>query len=78
MILVFENIFQYNDAMYFVHLKSLPEWRREYVLKYKKADDRKRAVLGYVLLCKAADSRFGGGKIPDFSYNEFGKPYFEN
>lgn len=78
MILVFENISEYNDAMYFVHLKSLPEWRREYVLKYKKADDRKRAVLAYVLLREAAERRFGVGEIPDFSYNEFGKPYFEN
>lgn len=78
MVLVVENISEYTDLMYLSHLKSLPEWRRECALKYKKTEDRKKSVLAYVLLRKVSEKRFGTSSIQEFSYHEFGKPYFED
>jgi len=74
-VLVFENIFEYTNERYFFHLEALPCWRREHALKSKLLEERKKSVLSYILLCKAAKESFGVSEIPEFSYNECGKPY---
>ena len=76
MVLVFEDVSGYGDEAYRSHLETLPRWRREYALKYKLLEERKKSVLAYILLCKAAKESFGLSEIPEFSYNEYGKPYF--
>ena len=63
MVYVYENLSSYSDALYESHLSSLPKWRREYALKYKKSEDRKRSVLAFVLLREAVKREFGKGLI---------------
>ena len=76
MVYVYENLSSYNDALYESHLSSLPEWRRDYALKYKKSEDRKRSVLAFVLLREAVKEEFGE-EMQEFEYNEFGKPFLK-
>ena len=78
MIYLYENLAEYSDESYLKHLKSLPTWRREKALLYKKFDDRKRSVLAFVLLQRALREEYGITEVPEFVYNEFGKPSLPN
>lgn len=74
MIYLYENLADYSDESYLKHLNSLPTWRREKALQYKKLDDRKRSVLAFVLLQRALREEYGVTEVPEFVCNEFGKP----
>ena len=78
MVYIFDRLDQYPDKAYEAHLASLPIWRGEKALQYKKLDDRKRSVLAFVLLQRALREEYGITEIPAFVYNEFGKPSFSN
>ena len=78
MVYIFDRLDQYTDEAYEAHLASLPVWRREKALQYKKLDDRKRSVLAFVLLQRALREEYGITEIPEFVYNEFGKPSSPN
>ena len=78
MIYLYENLAEYSNESYLKHLNALPVWRREKALQYKKLDDRKRSVLAFVLLQRALREEYGITEIPEFVYNEFGKPSFSN
>ena len=78
MVYIFDRLDQYTDEVYEKHLSSLPIWRREKALQYKKLDDRKRSVLAFVLLQCALRDEYGITEIPEFVYNEFGKPSLPN
>ena len=78
MIYLHENLAEYSDESYLKHLDVLPVWRREKALQYKKLDDRKRSVLAFVLLQHALREEYGINEVPEFVYNEFGKPSFSN
>ena len=78
MIYLYENLAEYSDESYLKHLNSLPAWRKEKALQYKKLDDRKRSVLAFVLLQRALREEYGINEVPEFVYNEFGKPSFSN
>ena len=78
MIYIFDRLDQYTDEAYEAHLASLPTWRREKALQYKKLDDRKRSVLAFVLLQRALREEYGITEVPEFVYNEFGKPSLPN
>ena len=78
MIYLYENLADYSDESYLKDLNSLPAWRREKALQYKKLDDRKRSVLAFVLLQRALREEYGMTEVPDFVYNEFGKPSLPN
>ena len=78
MVYIFDRLDQYTDEAYEVHLSSLPSWRREKALQYKKLDDRKRSVLAFALLQCALREEYGVTEVPEFVYNEFGKPSFSN
>ena len=78
MIYLYENLANYSDEAYLKDLQSLPVWRREKALQYKKLDDRKRSVLAFVLLQRALREEYGITEIPEFVYNEFGKPSLPN
>ena len=78
MVYIFDRLDQYTDEAYEKHLSSLPAWRREKALQYKKLDDRKRSVLAFVLLQRALREEYGITEIPEFVYNEFGKPSLPN
>ena len=78
MVYIFDRLDQYTDEAYEAHLSSLPAWRREKALQYKKLDDRKRSVLAFVLLQRALREEYGITEVPEFVYNEFGKPSLPN
>ena len=78
MVYIFDRLDQYTDEVYEKHLSSLPTWRREKALQYKKLDDRKRSVLAFVLLQRALREEYGITEVPEFVYNEFGKPSLPN
>ena len=78
MVYIFDRLDQYTDEAYEKHLSSLPAWRRKKALQYKKLDDRKRSVLAFVLLQHALREEYGIAEIPEFVYNEFGKPSLPN
>ena len=78
MIYLYENLAEYSDESYLKHLNSLPAWRKEKGLQYKKLDDRKRSVLAFVLLQHALREEYGINEVPEFVYNEFGKPSLPN
>ena len=78
MVYIFDRLDQYTDEAYEAHLSSLPQWRREKALQYKKLDDRKRSVLAFVLLQCALREEYGITEVPEFVYNEFGKPSLSN
>ena len=78
MVYIFDRLDQYTDEAYEKHLSSLPAWRRKKALQYKKLDDRKRSVLAFVLLQRALREEYGITEIPEFVYNEFGKPSLPN
>ena len=78
MIYLYENLAEYSYESYLKHLNLLPAWRREKALQYKKLDDRKRSVLAFVLLQRALRDEYGITEVPEFVYNEFGKPSFSN
>ena len=78
MIYLYENLANYSDEAYLKDLQSLPAWRGEKALQYKKLDDRKRSVLAFVLLQRAQREEYGITEIPEFVYNEFGKPSLPN
>ena len=74
MIYLYDTLENYSDEQYLKHLNALPAWRREKALQYKKLDDRMRSVLAFVLLQRALRDEYGIAEIPEFVYNEFGKP----
>ena len=78
MVYIFDRLDQYTDEVYEKHLSALPTWRREMALQYKKLDDRKRCVLAFALLQRALREEYGITEIPEFVYNEFGKPSLPN
>ena len=78
MVYIFDRLDQYTDEVYEKHLSLLPTWRREKALQYKKLDDRKRCVLAFALLQRALREEYGINEVPEFVYNEFGKPSFSN
>ena len=78
MVYIFDRLDQYTDEAYEAHLSSLPAWRREKALQYKKLGDRKRSVLAFVFLQRALREEYGITEVPEFVYNEFGKPSFKN
>ena len=78
MVYIFDRLDQYTNEVYEKHLSSLPIWRREKALQYKKLDDRKRSVLACFLLQRALCEEYGITEVPEFVYNEFGKPSLPN
>ena len=78
MICFYSNYLDCPNNTYLSFLNTLPTWRREKALQYKKFDDRKRSVLAFVLLQRALREEYGITEVPEFVYNEFGKPSLPN
>lgn len=78
MIYLSDTIENYSYERYLDHLNILPTWRKEKALQYKKVEDRKRSVLVFVLLQHALRQEYGMTEVPEFVYNEFGKPFLPN
>ena len=78
MIYICYNIADCSDEQYQNYLNSTPQWRREKASQYKMLDDRKRSVLAFALLQHALREEYGITEVPEFVYNEFGKPSLPN
>ncbi len=75
MIYIIDNLADYTNNQFESDLYRIPEWRREKALRYKQLDDRKRCVLAFRLLEYALQNEYGITSVPEFVYNEYGKPY---
>lgn len=55
-----------------------PSWRKKQMLSYKQLKGKKQNALAYILLIKALKEEGIFTEMPDFHYNEHGKPYLKN
>ena len=55
-----------------------PEWRKDKMLQYKHLKGRVQNGLAYLLLIKALQEEGIFNELPEFSYNEHGKPFLKN
>lgn len=64
----------YTDQEVARLMDMLPAWRRDQALRFRHQSGRSQSVLAYVALCRALRERYGIDEMPDFDYNEHGKP----
>ena len=55
-----------------------PEWRKDKMLRYKNLKGRVQNGLAYLLLIKALQEEGVFYEMPEFFYNEHGKPFLKN
>lgn len=55
-----------------------PEWRKKKMLQYKHLKGKIQNGLAYLLLIKALKEEGIFYEMPEFEYNEHGKPYLKN
>lgn len=80
-ILIFNNIDTLGDDFVNRCNVFLPAWRKEQMLKYKFRKGQIQNGLAYVLLVKLLCDECGQNvleKLPEFSYNEYEKPFLKN
>lgn len=81
-ILIFNNIDNLNDDFTSRFASFLPEWRKEQMLRYKFPKGKIQNGLAYVLLVRLLIDECGRehvlNNLPEFSYNEHGKPFLSN
>ncbi len=81
-ILIFNNIDTLNDDFTSRCASFLPEWRKEQMLRYKFPKGKIQNGLAYVLLVRLLIDECGRehvlNNLPEFSYNEHGKPFLKN
>lgn len=77
-------IYLFNDFINFTHetfnefLNTIPESRKQEVIKYKFEKDQKLCLIAYKLLQYGLFNRTHIKSIPEFYYGEHGKPYLKN
>lgn len=81
-ILIFNDIDALNDDFVNRCEKFLPSWRKEQMLRYKYLKGKIQNGLAYVMLVRLlideCDRDYVLKNIPEFSYNEHGKPFMKN
>ena len=55
-----------------------PEWRKDKMMRYKHLKGRVQNGLAYLLLIKALRDEGVFYEMPEFYYNEHGKPFLKN
>lgn len=55
-----------------------PKWRKEKMLRYKHLKGQIQCGLGYILLIHALREEGVFKEMPEFSYNEYDKPFLKN
>lgn len=73
MIYIFENLQLCDPEWLAEKIKNLPLWRQKKVESLKK-EDKVRSVVAFLLLERALQD-LGISPVPEFAYEEFGKPY---
>ena len=74
MVYIFENLQFCNPEWLVEKTKNLPLWRLQKVQALKKQEDKIRSVAAFLLLERALQD-LGISPVPEFAYEEFGKPY---
>ena len=74
MVYIFENLQLCDPEWLAEKTKNLPLWRRQKVESLKKEEDKVRSVVAFLLLERALQD-LGISPVPEFAYEEFGKPY---
>lgn len=74
MVYLFENLSLCTPVWLEEKEKTLPAWRREKVQALKKEEDKVRCVAVFLLLERALWD-LGITPVPEFAYEDLGKPY---
>ena len=74
MIYIFDDMDSYSEVQLERDMVELPWQRRQQAEKFSFVEGRKECVLAYRLLCDALRKEFGVERVPEFEYNEHGKP----
>ena len=74
MVYIFENLQLCTGEWLIEKTKSLPLWRLQKVESLKKEADKIRSVAAFLLLERALQD-LGIPFVPEFAYEDFGKPY---
>ena len=74
MVYIFENLQLCDPEWLAEKTKNLPLWRQKKVESLKKEADKIRSVAAFLLLERALQD-LGISPVPEFAYEEFGKPY---
>ena len=64
----------YTDAEVARQMELLPAWRRDQAMRFRHQGGRRQCVMAYVALCQLLREQYGIEDMPDFDYNEHGKP----
>ena len=74
MVYIFENLQLCDPEWLAEKTKNLPLWRLQKAQALKKQEDKIRSVAAFLLLERALQD-LGISPVPEFAYEEFGKPY---
>ena len=74
MVYIFENLSLCGPEWLKEKEKTLPPWRLEKEKALKKQADKVRSVAAFLLLERALQDR-GISSVPEFAYEDIGKPY---
>lgn len=74
MIYLFPSLDTFTEEALSRTLPFLPPARREYALHFRRIEDQKRTVIGYLLLVYGLRKEYGMRKLPDISLSPSGKP----
>lgn len=75
MIYLFSALDTFSDEDFHRALSILPPPRREYALRFRRIEDQKRAVIGYLLLLYGLRHKYGITGCPVIVPAPSGKPY---
>lgn len=75
MVYIFENLSLCTPAWLKQREKTLPAWRLAKVQSLKKQEDKVRSMAAFLLLERAL-REVGIYAVPEFAYEDRGKPYF--
>ena len=56
-------------------IASLPQWRRQEALRFRHLQGKRECAVGYVELLRGLRLLFDINGMPEFSFNEHGKPF---
>lgn len=70
-----DHIADLNEEQTEKLINSLPQWRKEQALRYKFLQGKRECAVGYIELLRGLRLCFGIEGMPDFDFNEHGKPY---
>ena len=73
-----DHIAELEEAETMRLIDALPQWRRDVALRYKHLQGRRECAVGYIELLRGFRLCFGIDGMPEFGFNEHGKPYLKD